>query len=1100
MFMDDSLKTIRQEFHSKALQMLADPNPDLASAAGQIVSAMAKIELPKLSWSSLFTDILTGMAKMQGISKVAPLKCLQYICQDCKLETIEPFSNALASGLSSCLTIGENPPEVLVQALKSLEEAAPCLRIQMGNRQLMEALFIPVVDLCGSVIGLALKSNSFTPSAAHLAAKGQPIPLMLRKAALQCVQELVDVHYTSVYSVMDSVYAVTSDGMNQWIARAEVRKKRELAKRMVKVGMQVPPDQMQLLNAEAEERELALDEEYDEIAKLSIAVWDKLCTQELEAEKVMDEEALEVIDTPAEGSQGGLKPLKVTDDVAVVLVPLLFRMMSMKEFGEKELNWNAGIDAGTVDEDDGDEEGFDYVDTATTLNDAMKLCTSIAKKMGREILPIAGPLISSGFESTDPGTATAALDLFSCVLEGCIEDDVGEMTISLLPTLQKFFLPIAKEPQTIRNPYAVLSHLTPPPSSMAIPSSLPYPTPSFPHAPLSKRKTASHTLAILCEQSFIRVYHPDNLAIVLYCIIACLQDKATIALQGTLAAYNLAHCTLEDDDDDEEEESNEGSANSSQAGVQGSSASPFSSSSMPTKVTKEMIQDILPVLFRHLLSSSLRTDSKSTNLSSECINAATEVCSAATNRSKAFLFDQMQVLIEVINRKKAGNVLMSLPVQIPSAALSAPAELESTAQLLLVLMGGDVAPTNDKQICQSFLISDAMKKSLLYKDRLLVLMNMIISILEEGCKAHIVRYMESIDTLTRGIQYIENKAKESASSSSASSSQNIEVNESQLEGVSIVPIQPAAARQIVSFGELMDLKKSLIDGVKHCLFLEPENGLMFLTHFIDTLLLPALCDPDDEDLFIEASTAVGFASKVMKGVDLGSEVGQKLYVQLVGAWYPVLANSFYREGVRKKKGVWKALMHVADWGGLLGYGIAIQMLPLMIKSATPKLSAEGLQDDPSEELQYDDKLYSLRCRVLIFISHFAPYFVQMTQNVPAPPSCVKPPPLPSALAQALGSSSTTISQLFLLSSFLFIKAIHDDVDNSATVLIEMVDALLVLLRISPTIGSSQQSVFFTFFSRENLATIWSICNVNSKSAKKKGLQLKRAIKDVLGED
>eukprot|EP00770_Monocercomonoides_exilis_P011374 MONOS_11318.1-p1 / transcript=MONOS_11318.1 / gene=MONOS_11318 / organism=Monocercomonoides_exilis_PA203 / gene_product=unspecified product / transcript_product=unspecified product / location=Mono_scaffold00562:24708-27875(-) / protein_length=1056 / sequence_SO=supercontig / SO=protein_coding / is_pseudo=false len=1053
------------------------------------------------------------MGEMPSLNKIPFLNCIRQICEDIESSTTSVYGNVIASGIHDCLQLGKNSVEVIIEGIKTLNSASSCLSLQMKDPAIVTQLLLPIINMCGPTI-----DSSF----------GEPItvPYDVRKECWNCIASFSVKYYICIYPFMSNIFNVTIKTIDEWIHWIDAKSKYPAVDRgsgSLRTLSEAHSDANERSNYISDVN--TQNEEINEIARSALNYWAAICTTETEllSEGETKSRLMNAVQTAAQGiSESEAGYLKACEKIAPEILPKLIIILKEKPICRIEKIWNSSLttDGSEKSGDDWEEKVdgiFDYDDENLIANDVIHLLTAFSEKLGSDLLKSALPLIQSGFGSSEHCLKGAALDLFACVLEGSPEESVALIIPNVVSSLQSFLLPPSAVPQSVLNPYAMTSHMTPSPPHV-IPNPNPFPTPQYPHAPLSLRLTAAHTLSILCNQTYQSIYEKDTLQAISLCIASILQDIPEIAFLGTVAAYNLSsHVSLASENSD--------TTNSAKSKSTESSASEqllsVTSQKMKNKakmhseedeseedeedededdnddddessLPNSLLSPVFQFLYNHLISTSLRNDGEHVRLSASSISAACTLCQHSPSDQETFLLQQMPNIIQVISRKYPSEAIASAQLGLSSSLQPcADASGDADTQSLLLLMGGCF--TSDKVATNGmFLRSKAMLQSLEYKHLLITLVNILITILEDKCNSFIVPYLKAINDLSCATQLVENKNKEWTLISETGSQPNDippPITASLKEHLT-----PCAAHQLVTSDEWDLLKTSLVLSLQHSFFRRPEGAQTYFLHFANSLIVPALAKSHDEELFSAACQAVGFSAYVFSSLSTSEPSSFALFSSLLSAFLSATSCSFVDSPPGSRSAVWNAVYKLEEEGGMFGKGLAVHMINVLPYNASAKTAQpEGTGDSRVGLMKWDvEDVLQLRCVILDFLLNSLPRFSQMTAPMPQLPQDVKLPNIPQA------PPSTSMFQAYLLASFAFVNNFLLDEDNDEETLRSLLNFLIEVLPFIPTTQQSPTmspcSLFFTLTKADDVKRFLSLCKHRESSVRKLARKLKSRLK------
>ncbi|KAG8835928.1 karyopherin beta [Serendipita sp. 399] len=110
----------RAKVKTDSLRALSSPAHRVGTAAAQVVSAIAAIELPNGQWDDLITDLLGAVNTGDLTTRVATLQCIGFICESISPDILKLRSNEILTAVVQGARRDEPSSEVQLAAMKAL--------------------------------------------------------------------------------------------------------------------------------------------------------------------------------------------------------------------------------------------------------------------------------------------------------------------------------------------------------------------------------------------------------------------------------------------------------------------------------------------------------------------------------------------------------------------------------------------------------------------------------------------------------------------------------------------------------------------------------------------------------------------------------------------------------------------------------------------------------------------------------------------------------------------------------------------------------------------------------------------------------------------
>ncbi|KAJ3044887.1 karyopherin beta [Rhizophlyctis rosea] len=182
----------RNQIKNLVLSTLASPNSAAANTAGQVITAIAEIDLPTQQWPDLITTLLqnvTGPASADVNLKRATLQTFGYICEAIDADVLATQANEILTAVAQGARKEELNEDVRHAALKALSNS---LRFIHDN-----------FDREGErnyIMQIVCEATQASPR--------------LQVAAFECLVQIMELYYDKMAFYMEkALYRLTLDGM-----------------------------------------------------------------------------------------------------------------------------------------------------------------------------------------------------------------------------------------------------------------------------------------------------------------------------------------------------------------------------------------------------------------------------------------------------------------------------------------------------------------------------------------------------------------------------------------------------------------------------------------------------------------------------------------------------------------------------------------------------------------------------------------------------------------------------------------------------------------------------------------------------------------------
>ncbi|CAO3683770.1 unnamed protein product [Rhizopus microsporus] len=176
---------------SKVLQGLASPKKSVGSIAGQVIAAIAEIELPLNAWPDLITTMLANIQTTDSTLKQSTLQAIGYVCEAIDPNVLVNQSNGILTAIVQGARSEEPSPEVRMAAINALINSLDFIKANFEREG--ERNFIMQV-VCEA-------TQSDYPD--------------LQVVAFQCLVRIMQTYYDKMRVYMEkALFGLTITGMN----------------------------------------------------------------------------------------------------------------------------------------------------------------------------------------------------------------------------------------------------------------------------------------------------------------------------------------------------------------------------------------------------------------------------------------------------------------------------------------------------------------------------------------------------------------------------------------------------------------------------------------------------------------------------------------------------------------------------------------------------------------------------------------------------------------------------------------------------------------------------------------------------------------------